>query len=162
MTFEELDGILSQAPCAPFMTSLSESGDNELTIRLAPSFAGDIGCGVAEELDPQLRKILSDARPLLPDKKCGYEIIFDRYIIYQIRNESFFSGSPEDKFSGQFLRIYQKSFLLDNLSIITDAQILNDGGFYPAKWAHYGIVTLNHIIDIISFNNPIVNFETSS
>lgn len=158
MTFEELDGILSQAPYAPFITSLSESGDNELTIRLAPSFAGDIGCGAAEEPNPQLHKILSDARPLLPDKKYDYEIIFDRYIIYQIRNESFFSGNPEDKFLGHFLRIYQKSFLLDNLSRITDAQILVDGGFYPAKWTHYGIVTLNHIIDIISFHTPYVNF----
>lgn len=158
MTFEELDGILSQAPYAPFMISLSESGDNELTIRLAPSFAGDIGYSAAEEPNSQLRKILSDARPLLPDKKCGYEIVFDRYIIYQIRNESFFSGNSEDKFFGRFLRIYQKSFLLDNLSRMTDAQMLEDGRFYPAKWTHYGILTLNHIIDIISFSDPIVNF----
>lgn len=162
MTFEELDGILSQDRYAPFMTSLSESSNNELTIRLAPSFEGDVGCGAEKEPNPQLRRILGDARPLLPDKKRVYEIIFDRYIIYHIRNESFFSGNSEDKFLGRFLRIYQKSFLLDNLSRMTDAQMLDDGRFYPAKWTHYGIITLNHIIDIISFTNPIVNFQTSS
>lgn len=163
MTFEELDKILENSQYAPFILSLSEAGDNELTVKLAASCIGEC-TEVTEENEPntQLREILNRSKPLILDSRCIYEITFEGYIIYQICNESFYSGNPNDVFSGRFLRIYEKSFLLDNLSQMTDAQELDNGSYYPAKWAHYGIVALNHIIDVVSTNNPIVNFETSS
>lgn len=159
MTFEELDEILAVEPYAPFMLSLFEGKDNELTVKIAPSYVGESRTVTEEEVpNPQLRGILNDSRPITLDTEHGYEITFDRYIIYQVGNESFCSGNPNDEFSGEFLRVYTRSFLLDNLSRMTDAQALDDGSFYPAKWTHYQIITLNHIIDVISLKDPIVNF----
>lgn len=159
MTFEELDEILAVASYAPFMLSLSEGRDNELTVRIAPSYVGESREITEEEVpNPQLRRILNDSRPIEIDSERAYEITFDRYIIYQVGNESFCSGNPNDEFSGNFLRVYTRSFLLDNLSRMTDAQICDDGSYYPAKWTHYQIITLNHIVDVISLKEPSVNF----
>lgn len=163
MTFEELDEILAVAPHAPFMLSLSEGRDNELTVRIAPSYVGESREITEEEVpNSQLRGILNDSRPIEIDSEHVYEITFDRYIIYQVGNESFCSGNPNDEFFGSFLRVYTKSFLLDNLSRMTDAQALDDGSFYPAKWTHYQIITLNHIVDVISLGEPRVNFGNPS
>lgn len=163
MTFEELDEILSVAPYAPFMLSLFEGRDNELTVKIAPSHVGESRDITEEEVpNPQLRNILNGSRPIEIDSEHVYEITFDRYIIYQVGNESFCSGNPNDEFSGGFLRVYTRSFLLDNLSRMTDAQELDDGSFYPAKWTHYQIITLNHIVDIISLGEPSVNFSIPS
>lgn len=159
MTFEELDKELEYSPYAPFIVSLSEGKDNELTVKIAPSYVGESREVTEEEVpNSQLRGILNDSRPIMLDTQRVYEITFDRYIIYQVGNESFCSGNPNDEFSGSFLRVYTRSFLLDNLSLITDAQVFDDGSFYPAKWTHYQIITLNHIVDVISLGNPNVNF----
>lgn len=163
MTFEQLDEIFAAAPYAPYMLSLSDGKDNDLTVKIAPSFAGESReVTEAEVPNRQLREIMNDSRPIMLDKEHVYEITFDRYIIYQVGNESFCSGNLNDDFSGSFLRVYTKSFLLDNISRMTDAQTLDDGSFYPAKWEHYQIITLNHIIDIISLEKPSVNFKSSS
>ncbi|MDE7399488.1 MAG: hypothetical protein K2N06_08185 [Oscillospiraceae bacterium] len=163
MTFEELDEILAVMPYAPFMVSLSEGRDNELTVKIAPSLVGESRNVTEEEVpNPQLRKILNDSHPIMLDTERVYEITFDRYIIYQVGNESFCSGNPNDEFSGGFLRVYTRSFLLDNLIRMTDAQICDDGSYYPAKWTHYQIITLNHIVDIISLGEPSVNFGIPS
>lgn len=87
MTFEELDTKLSSG-FAPFMISLSEGGDNELSVTVAPSELGE--------------------------------------------NRE-----------------------------LSDAQVLADGAYYPAKWTHYEIVTQNHIISVISPNKPSVNISST-
>lgn len=156
MRFEELDREIIEY--APFMLSLSDSADNELTVRIAPACVGEQS-EVTESDEPNaaLRDILNRSRPLLPDEQRAYEITFDNYLIYQVGNESFCSGDPNDKFLGRFLRIYESSALLRHLGDFTDAQILEDGTYYPKEWAHYQIITLNHIIDVVSLSAPTVN-----
>lgn len=161
MTFEELDKTFGDY--APFMLSLSEREDNELTVRLAPSSVGEQReFSENDEPNPALRGLLNKSRPLLPETERSLEITFDNYIIYQVGNESFCSGDPNERFRGRFLRIYESSFLLDNISRITDAQTLGDGSYYPSKWTHYRIITMNHIIDVISVGKPIVNISRST
>lgn len=166
MTFEELDKNLERTALngyAPFVLSLSDCTDNELTVTIAPSYAGEPN-EVAErdEPNPVLRELLNKSRPLLPDEKRVYEIRFDNYIIYQTGNESFCSGNPNDKYSGRFLRVYERSALLERIGEFSDAQALEDGTYYPGKWTHYGIVTQSHIIDVISVGKPIVNISSPS
>lgn len=158
MTFEELDKIFGKY--APFMLSLSDTEDNELSVTIALSEIGEIGeLSESDEPNPAIRELLSKSRPLLPNESRVFTITFERYIIYQVGNESFCSGNPNDKFSGRFLRIYESSALLNRLGEFSDAQILEDGTYYPGKWAHYEIVTLNHIIDVISLKEPTVNIS---
>lgn len=160
MTFEELDKIFETA-YAPFMLALSDCEDNELTVTVAPSYVGEPS-DITELDEPNdvLRGLLNKSRPLLPDEKRVYEITFDNYIIYQVGNESFCSGDPNDKYSGKYLRVYERSALLERIGEFSDAQVLDDGTYYPGKWAHYEIVTQNHIIGVISDNAPSVNIST--
>lgn len=159
MTFEELDKTLDAfGGHAPFLLSLNDGEDNELTLRIAPSLIGEQWeISESDEPNDALRRLLTESRPLLVSEGSVYEIAFDRYIIYQVGNESYCSGSPNDKYSGRFLRIYESSALLNRLREFTDAQVLEDGSHYPGKWTHYGIVTQNHIIDVVSLGEPNVN-----
>lgn len=161
MTFEELDKTLDAlGGHAPFLLSLNDGEDNELTMRIASSFVGEQReVSESDEPNTALRRLLTESRPLLVNEERVYEIVFDRYIIYQVSSESYCSGDPNGKFSGRFLRIYESSALLNRLGEFTDAQVLEDGSHYPGKWTHYGIVTQNHIIDIVSLDEPKVNIS---
>lgn len=51
---------------------------------------------------------------------------------------------------------FEKSKLLNYLETATDVQQFSDGEYYPDKWPHYGVLTGNHVIDIISSESPII------
>lgn len=101
--------------------------------------------------------ILANARPLELNEKCLFEICFNDYIIYQIRNESFCSYDPDEIRHGKHLIVFEKSKMLSHLNKITDVQQLDDGSYYPDKWKHYGIYTQNQVIDIISHRQPAIS-----
>lgn len=160
MTFEELDKALGKY--APFLLSLSDGGENELLVTISPSEVGEMReLTEAGEPNPALRGLLNNSRPILPNEKLAYTITFEGYILYQVGNESCCSGDPRDSFGGRFLRIYEKSALLKHIGELSDAQILEDGTYYPGKWAHYEIVTQNHIISVISLDKPLVNISNA-
>lgn len=159
MTFEELDKTLDAlGGHAPFLLSLNDGEDNELILRIAPSIVGEQReVSESDEPNAALRRLLKDSRPLLVNEESVCEIVFDRYIIYQVGNESLCSGYPNERRTGNFLRIYESSALLNRFGEFTDAQLLEDGSYYPGKWTHYGIITQNHIIDVVSLDEPNVN-----
>lgn len=143
---------------APFLRSLNDNEDNELTLRIAQSHIGECReVSESEEPNDALRHLLNGSRPIVPDEENVYEIVFDNYIIYQVGNESFCSGDPNDKYTGRYLRVYESSVLLNRLGEFSDAQTLEDGSFYPDKWTHYEVIAQNHIIDVISLEEPKVN-----
>lgn len=45
---------------------------------------------------------------------------------------------------------------MDSRLIITDCSQLEDGSYYPGKWTHYGVFSNNHIIDVISQQEPVI------
>lgn len=79
------------------------------------------------------------------------QIDIERYIGYSILNESFTLWDEYQKFIGDAFRIYSKSRFLDFISAGTFA---NED--YPGPYRHYGIVCFNHIIDVASTQDPIV------
>lgn len=79
------------------------------------------------------------------------QIDFESYIGYSILNESFTSRDNYEEFEGKAFRIYRKSRYLDFIKVGTFAS--ED---YPGVFKHYGIVCLNHIIDIVSVSEPVV------
>lgn len=161
MTFQELDKKISGG-FAPFMIRLCEGEDNELSVTITPSEIGEQrGFSEDDEPNPAIRGLLNSSRPLLPNENEAYTITFESYILYQVGNESFCSGNPDDRFSGKFLRVYESSSLLERLGEFSDAQVLADGTYYPGKWAHYEIVTQNHIISAISYIEPSVKISNS-
>lgn len=150
LSFEALDPMLGEQ--APFLVSLSDGLQQELNIVIAAAQLGKTGCKM-----PCFTEILSSARPIETDESCMFRIRFPNYIIYQIRNESYYSYDPEEVRHGRYLITFEKSRLLSRLSEITDAQQLGDGSFYPGKWTHYGIYTQNQITDVVSHCPPVVS-----
>lgn len=138
----------------PFLVSLSEEDENGLKLVVSLSCTGEIGENADDMGIPALGELLRKSRPILPDEKQTYEILFERYILYQTRNESFTSWDNYEIRNGTYFIIFEKSRLLDALPLLTDCQILSNGTPYPGIWKHYGIYCQNHIIDVISCYPP--------
>lgn len=153
ISFAQADDMLKSSPYAPFLAELKEKTDNELHIAIlcAAAQADDVrdSCG-----NPVLDHILAQCSPIVPDSSRRFDIFFEDYIIYQVRNESYSSYDETQVRVGSYLVQFQKSRFLDYLPIATDACRLEDGSCYPAPWKHYGICTQNHVVDIIAHGEP--------
>ena len=133
-----------------------EDIDNELKIVLSGYVKGEKGTGVDEELDEAVKEILKESTAIYPSEDDVYEIIFPSYIIYQVRNESYCSWDDYEIRKGRHLIVFEKSRLLDYFQIVTDSCQTEEGDFYPGEWKHYGVYGEDHIIDIITHENPII------
>lgn len=85
------------------------------------------------------------------DKFPLLKIEFNSYIGYAVRNESFTVWDDYEQFEGKIFRVYQRSRYLDFISKSTIAT-----ADYPGPFLHYGIAGLNHIVDIVSTEAPVV------
>lgn len=95
-------------------------------------------------LDENTREIRTDNRKL-------YQITFDRYISYQVLNESYSAWDKKESFTmGNLFRRYTKSNYLDYITQTTYATEFTE------QVTHYGILCLNHIIDVISEDVPVI------
>ena len=96
------------------------------------------------------RTLLADTNPIeITDKSAIYEVTFEDYVMYSVRNESYVHGNDYDEYEGDIFRIYSKSQFLDFLKISTFAA--HD---YPGPFKHYGFITSDHVIDIASVEPP--------
>lgn len=85
---------------APFLASLSDGFDEALRIVIAPAKRGrnDRPTVVEEsETSEPIRQLLARCTPLIPDESCRYELVFERYLLYQVRNESYAAGDSPDE-----------------------------------------------------------------
>ena len=116
LSFEELDRMLGNH--APFLMSLSDGLQEELHIVIAASEVGEMGGnipafeGMDESTQQALHEILADTRPIEVNERRLFEICFHDYIIYQIRNESLWSGDPHEIRHGKYLVTFKKSLYL--------------------------------------------------
>jgi hypothetical protein len=122
---------------------------------------------LGEPEDNVLRLIVAEGRTLTPDKPSGnltistaapivadeqsakYELLFESYVAYSVRNESFTVVDNEERFEGGLFRIYTASPFLQYVGAATIAS--DDFG---GPYQHYGLLCLNHIVDIASAEKP--------
>lgn len=156
-TFPQADALLGNR--APFLSTLEESPDNELHIRISAASVGEMEPEMLDGLDQLVASVVSKCRPILPSGRV-IDIRFENYIMYQVRNESFCHFEPKSTRHGNYLATYEQSKLLEYLSVATDVQQGEDGSFYPAPWKHYSIFTQNQVIDIISHCEPVLMVGT--
>jgi hypothetical protein len=89
-------------------------------------------------------------KPIVSDETCRrYEIIFPSYVAYAVLNESFAKVDDYEQHTGRYFRIYSKSHFLDYLGVATFAS--DD---YPGKSTHYEIACLDHIVEVVSAEEP--------
>ena len=156
-TFPQADALLGSH--APFLSTLEESPDNELHIRINASYVGEMDPVMLEGLSEPVSSVVSKCRPIQSSDRV-IDIRFENYILYQVRNESFCHFDPKSTRQGNYLVTYEKSSLLDYLWIATDVQQGDDGDFYPAPWRHYAIFAQNQVVDIISHREPVLTVGT--
>ncbi|WP_088044683.1 hypothetical protein [Bacillus sp. EAC] len=96
-------------------------------------------------------KIISDVHSIEIDEKLPLiQLNFDSYVSYSVINESFTVLDDYEIFEGNSFRIFKKSRYIDFINIGTIAKDI----FYEETYTHYQIACLNHIVDVISFNEP--------
>lgn len=83
------------------------------------------------------------------DKSCIYEVTFESYIGFSVLNESYVSGDDYEEFDGRLFCIYKKSHYLSYLSKASFAS-----ADHPGPFKHYGFNCLNHIVDVVSTEEP--------
>jgi hypothetical protein len=129
-----------------YLRSISEPKDNTLRVVIEEAGAAEklTSREVGDAVFTDLRQIESNERSRL------YEITWNEYVAYSVRNESYAKLDESEKVeSGRLLCEYSKSHFLDYASRATFAT--NE---YPGPMRHIGINCLNHIIDVVSVELP--------
>ena len=132
-----------------FLVKLEEWEENRLRIVISLSTCGDVGENIPNNEKNVIKRILKKARPIYPNNEKTYEIYFDNYVMYQVRNESFVAFDKDEIRCGKRLIVFEKSKLLDYVKKVIWADENYFGGH-----THYGIYTENQIIDVISQIEP--------
>lgn len=98
-------------------------------------------------------QIFRDARSIEVDEELPIlQLDFESYVSYSIINESYTVFDEYEIFEGNSFRIFSKSSYLDFINKHTIVTNL-----YPEEQlVHFKIVCLDHIIDVISFDEPSV------
>ena len=137
-TFAEAGRLVDAGRRAPFLLTLCEEDENELHITIC--------CAKAEP----------NAQTPSTGNAAKIELIFENYLLYQVRNESYCVFDADEVRGGTYLCTFERSKLLDYLPRAIDVHLIPDGTDAPASWKHYGIYTQNQIIDIVAPSEPTV------
>lgn len=86
------------------------------------------------------------------DKSCVYEVTFENYISYSVLNESYCRVDDYEEYEGRLICVYKKSHYLNYLSKASLAT-----SQYPGPFRHYGFNCLNHIVHVVSTDEPSIN-----
>lgn len=139
---------------APFLISAEEGEENEIKYVVALAARGEKGTGADHLGIPALEEIVKNCYPIYVSEEKIYEILFDKYIIHQTRNESLTCWDDYEEKHGNYFIIFEKSRLLDYLNIAIEKEIAK--AYWPQGWKHYGIYCQNHIIDIVAPEPPTI------
>ena len=133
----------------PYILKICDGTNNILKLIVTLPLLGEKGSEVSNTGDKELDEILKESYPVLINYNEIYEIVFENYIMYQIRNESFANPDENTKISGKYFVIIKNSSYLKMVKNITFYSDIFDD-----KYIHYGIFSWNHVVDIISAEKP--------
>jgi hypothetical protein len=128
-----------------YLDSISEPETNSLRLILSEGIVLDrtetLVIGDAE---------IPDVSPIeVTDASRRFELVWDSYISFAVRNESYCAWDKEENWTGNAFRMYSKSKFLDFVATGTFASVE-----YPGPFVHYAIVCLDHVIDVASKHPP--------
>src|SRR6266542_4653037 len=128
-----------------YLIEICEPEDNVLKLTLAEAKVS----GLREDIRIGSLELKDAGQIVVAEDSSIYEIIFDQYVAYSVRNESYTQLDKEEEFEGRLACIYTKSKFLDYVRVSTFAS--DD---FPGPFKHYGFNCLNHIVDIASMSHP--------
>jgi hypothetical protein len=127
-----------------YLTAIGEPGENQLRIVVAEGLLGEPTKIDFDGID------LGEGRPILvTDESRSYELRWDNYVAYSVRNESYWKEEdgelPRDsmldrRFNSAFFRYVSETTFADDE--------------YPGPLEHWSLTTLNHCVDVVSVGPP--------
>jgi hypothetical protein len=135
-----------------FLRDLSESKKSGLRLLVEEADASPT------ERTAVLPGITLKVRPIVSDRASrSFELLWEDYVAYAVRNESCTAFDKEEvAVSGHLLRVYEKSHFLDYVDKATIAK-----GIHSAPLKHTNIVCLNHIVDVVALEFPVIKRVTA-
>ena len=127
-----------------FLSAISDEGDNRL--RAVLCIGGH---------RPLPRKILGKdaeeaARTPIEFTDAPYcELRWGRYFLFSVRDEGSASFRRDEVFRGTVVRRFTKSWFLDNVGSLSNGTLGLRG-----KVAHLGLYCINHIVDVLAYEDP--------
>ena len=131
-TFAEAGRLVDAGRRAPFLLTLCEEDENELHITICYAKA-EPNAQTPSTGNAALDDILAHCTPLCPDENAKNELIFENYLLYQVRNESYCVFDADEVRGGTYLCTFERSKLLDYLPRAIDVHLIPDGTDAPAS-----------------------------
>lgn len=101
---------------------------------------------------------IAGALPVLHSTGCRvFEVEWDSYIAYSVRNESYAQNSKGEQFEGRHLRVYSTSRYLEFVADATIASKVAPGPFH-----HWALFCLNHVVDVVSVSEPTIRARAAA
>jgi len=99
-----------------------------------------------------------------PDSKVvTYQIEFRYYVTYSVVVDDFTVWNEAERFRGDAFRVYEKSTLLDYVKKEYKLQLgLHSNVTENKQVTHYALACHEHLVNIISFDEPTISEVTSS
>ena len=142
-----------------YLDEISEPSDNELRVVVSEALMGEPVDPKTLADDPHLQDLLAGAgaRAIVRSAESRVFVLsWSTYVAYSVRNESFVSADKYEEFEGRLLLKFGKSRYLDFVAAATLAD-----SDYPGPLQHWGLACLNHIVDIVSIEKPVVTMTAS-
>ena len=141
--------IMEQINSLEFIYLVDISEPEPLNLQIVVAEAKIVGPPRDIEIDGE---VLDDAYQIKSTQDCRmYRLLFDSYIVYTVLNESYDFADQSAQYTGNLIRIYSKSWYLD----YTDKHTLACAE-HPGPYKHYGIICLDHIIDVTPCSEPLI------
>jgi hypothetical protein len=145
MSFKKLLALKEQL----FLTYIGDKGDNRL---LAEICVGGHRRLPKDIMGKHVDEIAS--MPTYYTKALYYEFRWDRYFTFMVRDEGFAAVREDEEFTGFMIRRFEKSWLLTMIPELSNGLHGITGG--RAHLQHFGLCCLNHIVDILAYDEPII------
>jgi hypothetical protein len=129
-----------------FLCEIGEPRENSLRLRIEEGVASAdaVSIEVAGQVIADCHRVTS------PDNSQLFEITWDFYVAYSVRNESYVVHDDSEKFElGNLARIYSESKVLEYVARATFA--CNE---HPGPLLHVELICASHIVDVISTGLP--------
>jgi hypothetical protein len=131
-----------------FLTDIKHLANNKLLITINEARISQI-----EEDIIVSDKNLGPAKSILPGNGKQYNIFFNSYASYQVTNESFATPESGEEKVGRLLCVLSRS---SYLTYVKEVTIASYAYAIEKDLMHYSIICQNHIIDIISIDEPLI------
>jgi hypothetical protein len=127
-----------------YLTEIGEPSENRLRIVVAEGVLGNPSPINLAGVD------LGEGRPIeITNESRRFELNWDDYVAYVVRNESFWKAEPEEpRMVNQLQRRFDSAFP----EFVSTTTFADDD--YPGPLQHWALTTLNHCVDVVSVQPP--------